>query len=142
MYLLELRIQNQQTALRYLDVVSCFFTDRPVDYEILVKFTERHTAVFAPLEHARWVREHKAMGWRQGEQYLTLPLEQDDPQARKALREQMRQHALCLDKWKDEKEIFRHYERLPFKDQGKDWKPFNSMLVLLKKFEGVRIYKL
>lgn len=135
-------INQAKSFARYLDVVSCFFTDRPVDYEILVKFTERHTAVFAPLEHARWVREHKAMGWRQGEQYLTLPLEQDDPQARKALREQMRQHALCLDKWKDEKEIFRHYERLPFKDQGKDWKPFNSMLVLLKKFEGVRIYKL
>ena len=35
-----------------------------------------------------------------------------------------------------------HYFSLSEEDQDKDWKPFNSMLKLLKKFDGLRIYKL
>ena len=27
-------------------------------------------------------------------------------------------------------------------DQGKDWLPFNSMLKLLRKYDGLRIYQL
>ena len=39
-------------------------------------------------------------------------------------------------------DIHEHYLGLSEEDQGKDWKPFNSMLKLLKKFDGIRIYKL
>ena len=38
--------------------------------------------------------------------------------------------------------IFAHYNTLPEKEQDKDWKPLNSMLELLKKFDGLRIYHL
>ena len=27
-------------------------------------------------------------------------------------------------------------------EKGKDWEPFNSMLKLIKKFDGLRIYRL
>ena len=39
-------------------------------------------------------------------------------------------------------EIRAHYNRLAAADQGKDWKPFNNLLLLLRKFDGVRIYRL
>ena len=39
-------------------------------------------------------------------------------------------------------EIAAHYDSLDEADQDKDWRPFNSMLLLLKKFDGLRIYKL
>ena len=39
-------------------------------------------------------------------------------------------------------EIRAHYFSLSEKDQDKDWKPFNRMLQLLKKFDGLRIYQL
>ncbi len=135
-------INQVKSFARYLNVLGCFYTDRPVDYELLEKFTPAQIDRFAPMEHARWVKEHKAMGWRQGDEYLTAPFVQGDPAAQKALREQLRRHALCLDSWKDDEEIFRHYDRLSPEVQGKDWKPFNSMIKLLKKFEGVRIYRL
>jgi hypothetical protein len=35
-----------------------------------------------------------------------------------------------------------HYFTLHKEDREKDWKPFNSMLYLLKKFDGLRIYQL
>lgn len=135
-------INQVKSFARYLDELGCFYTDRPVDYNLLDRFTAMHIEVFAPLEHERWIREHRAMGWSHGDFYLTVPLEQEEPEQRKALREQMRQHTLCMDSWEDENEIHIHYGQLSPEDQGKDWKPFNSMLKLLKKYDGVRIYKL
>ena len=42
----------------------------------------------------------------------------------------------------DEETILKHYESLPPIEQEKDFLPFNSLLKLLKIFDGVRIYKL
>ena len=38
--------------------------------------------------------------------------------------------------------IREHYRSLPERDKGKDWKPFNSMLKLIGRFDGLRIYQL
>ena len=135
-------INQVKSFARYLDALGCFYTDRPVDYDMLERFSATQVEVFAPLEHERWIREKKSMGWSRGDMYLTCPLEKDTPKARKTLREQMRQNYLCMDTWEDADEIYRHYEKLPISEQGKDWKPFYTMLRLLKKFDGVRIYKL
>ena len=126
---------------RYLDAIGCFYTDRPVDYDMVPAFTPEQAAVIAPLEHERWVREHLTMGWRFGMEYETLPLPEDSPEARRALREQLRCHRLAMDGDPSSEEIRMHYFDLPEEDQDKDWKPFNRMLKLLKKFDGLRIYQ-
>ena len=41
----------------------------------------------------------------------------------------------------DEK-IRAHWLSLPEEEQDKDWKPYNNLLVLLRKFDGLRIYRL
>ncbi len=133
-------INQVKSFSKYLNAIGCFYTDRPVDFEMLRAFTAEQTAVFAPMEHARWVREHRAMGWTAGNLYETAPVEAGTN--RYALREQMRQHKLCMNGDFGELEIARHYLNLPEADQGKDWKPFNSMLKLIRKFDGLRIYKL
>ena len=133
-------INQVKSFSKYLNAIGCFYTDRPVDFEMLHAFTAEQTAVFAPMEHARWVREHRAMGWTAGNLYETAPVEAGTN--RYALREQMRQHKLCMNGDFGELEIARHYLNLPEADQGKDWKPFNSMLKLIRKFDGLRIYKL
>ena len=132
---------------RYLDAVDCFYTDKPVDYEMVTEFTLSQAAVFAPLEHERWIREHAVMGWMPGDEYETLPLPPMDSAeaekaARRALREQLRRHKLAMDPDVSEEEIREHFFALPLSEQEKDWKPFNSMLGLLKKFDGLRIYRL
>ena len=60
----------------------------------------------------------------------------------KILREQLRQHKLTMNTDAAEEAILAHYYTLSANDQGKDWLPFNSMLKLLRKFDGLRIYKL
>ncbi len=130
---------------RYLDAIRCFYTDKPVDYEMVTRFTPNQAAVFAPMEHERWIREHIAMGWVYGDEYETLPLkvpEAEEKKVRSALREQMRRHKLAMDGSPTSSEVFEHYGNLSEDDQGKDWKPFNKMLKLLKKFDGTRIYRL
>ena len=129
----------------YLDAIRCFYTDKPVDYEMVKRFTPKDVAIFAPMEHERWVREHQAMGWRYGTEYETLPLDvpaEEEKAARAALREQLRRHKLTMDGRPTHDEIRAHYQRLPKIYQDKDWKPFNKLLVLLKKFDGLRIYRL
>ena len=133
-------INQVKSFSKYLNAIDCFYTDRPVDFEMLHAFTEEQIAVFAPMEHARWVLSHRAMGWTYGDLYETTPIE--DGANRYMLREQMRQHKLCMNGDFGELEIARHYLQLSEADQGKDWKPFNSMLKLIRKFDGLRIYKL
>ena len=116
---------------------------------MITRFTKEQTAIFAPMEHERWVREHIAMGWISGDLYetATIPadiLKQygDENVARKALREQFRMHKLSMEGEPTQAEIFAHYEALPLEEREKDYEPFNSMLKLIKKFDGLRIYKL
>ena len=130
---------------RYLDAIRCFYTDKPVGYDMVTFFTPEQAAIFAPMEHERWVREHIAMGWRKGDEYeaLTKDLpESERKAARAALREQLRRHKLTMDGNPTEKEVADHYRGLDEADQDKDWKPFNRMLQLLKKYDGTRIYSL
>ena len=142
-------INQAKSFARYLDALGCFYTDRPVDYEMITAFTEKQLEVFAPLEHERWIREHISMGWISGDLYETAPIPDemlrrygDEKAARKALREQLRMHKLAMDGNPKAEEIFAHYASLPPEEREKDYKPFNSMLKLIKRFDGLRIYAL
>ena len=129
-------INRAKNFSRYLDAIHCFYTDRPVDYEMVEGFTKKQAAVIAPLEHERWVREHMAMGWTKGTLYEDLNM----PDKKRDLREQMRCHKLAMEGKVTSQDIYEHYLSLSVEDQDKDWKPFNTMLRLLKKFDGLRIY--
>lgn len=145
---LEYKISNMNQAKsfdRNLNAIECFFTDKPVDFEMLKAFTQEMVAVFAPMEHERWVREHQAMGWTAGNDYETLPV-REKGEAEKAerikLREQLRMHKLTLPAGTTGKGIRNHYNTLSPEDQGKDYLPFNSMLKLMEQYDGVRIYRM
>jgi hypothetical protein len=135
-------INRAKSFSRYLNALGCFYTDRPVDYEMVTSFTADQAESIAPLEHERWVRTHRDMGWRYGTEYETLPLDPDGKEDRVTLREQLRIHRSTMDGDPTSEEIRAHYYTLPEKEQDKDWKPLNSMLELLKKFDGLRIYHL
>ena len=89
------------------------------------------------------------MGWRFGDAYLTIPLEKipfavgkTEKEARSMLREQLRIHELLLEGNPTSEEIRKHYFDLIYTEKEKDFQPFNSMLKLVKKFDGLRIYEL
>ena len=138
-------LNRARNFARYLDAIQCFYTDKPVAYEQVLRFGKKDAERFAPMEHERWLREHQAMGWCYGREYETLPLDvpaEEMKKARSALREQLRRHKLMLDGELTPERAMLHYHHLSESDQQKDWKPFNKLLVLLKKFDGVRIYRL
>jgi len=153
---LEYKLSNIRQAGsfdRYLNAIGCFFTDKPVDFDMVGSFSQRELDTIAPMEHERWVREHISMGWKAGSDYETMPLTPEDEQdaasgkvtekgIRAGYREQMRMHRLSMNGNVSSKEIYAHYNELPDKEQGKDWKPMESMLRLIKKYDGLRIYRL
>ena len=133
---------NQVRAFdRYLNAIGCFYTDQPVDYEMLGRFTPEMAEAIAPLEHLRWVRDHEMMGWSAGERYETL-IPGADNSVKADLREQLRMHRNTLPAGSSDEKILKHYSTLPPDVQGKESLPFNSLLRLLKKYDGVRIYRL
>lgn len=142
-------INQAKSFAKYLDALGCFYTDRLVDYEMVTAFTKEQIEKFAPMEHERWIKEHISMGWTSGNLYenVKLPNELLDKfaskeQARQALREQLRMHKLVMDGNPNKEDMVRHYQLLSEEDKLKDFEPFNSMLKLIKKFDGLRIYKL
>lgn len=142
-------INQAKSFAEYLDAIGCFYTDRQVDNEIIKSFTISQIKVFAPMEHGRWVREHISMSWKEGNLYNSVELPEamvrqfgDEKTARKALREQFRMHDLAMDGCPSKTEILKHYKALPLVEKEKDYLPFNTMLKLIRKFDGLRIYKL
>ena len=96
-------------------------------------------------EYERWLHEHRAMGWRFGCEYETLPLPadtEDEKHARQDLREQLRCHKMMMDGELTDERVRAHWLSLPEEEQDKDWKPFNKLLDLLREFDGLRIYRL
>lgn len=139
---LEYKLSNIHQARefdRYLNVIGCFYTDKPVDFEMLSRFSRDELDIIAPMEHERWVREHISMAWTAGDEYEK---EGKTDAERAALREQTRRHKLSMDRVKTPEEVRAHYDGLPDKEKGKDWKPMESMLKLIKKYDGLRIYRL
>ncbi len=147
---LEYQIYNIDQAAnfdRYLNAIHCFYDDRPVDFDLLTAFTEEDIMLFAPMEHERWIRAHERMGWINGRDYLNLPAPEgmspeEEKKWRNNLREQVRQHPLMTPAGSSSEQIRDHYFSLPEEEQSKDIRPFNAMLKLIRKFDGLRIYRL
>jgi hypothetical protein len=57
------------------------------------------------------------------------------------LREQMRCHKQILDGELTKARILSHIDALSNEEKDRNWMPFNSMLKLIKKFDGLRIYR-
>ena len=137
-------INQVKSFNRYLNEIHCFYTDRQVDFDMLEAFTPTQINRIAPLEYERWLQEHQAMGWRNGDLYERVPVPQgaDEQSYRAALREQTRCHKLAIDGELSKEQIISHYkEHLPEYEKQKNYQPFNNMLKLMRKFDGVRIYQ-
>ena len=137
-------INQVKSFSKYLNAIRCFYTDRPVDFDTLTEFTPEQIEIIAPMEHERWERERQAMGWRNGDIYERAPVPpgMDEKAYRKALREQTRCSKLVMDGELTQERIREHYQSLSEQDKGKDWLPFNNMLQLIGRFDGLRIYQL
>lgn len=131
---LEYKLSNigqAKACASHLSAIGCFYTDKPVDFDIVTEFTEKDMEIIGPLEHERWLRERQEMGWKFGDDYNS-----------KEEREQKRIHNLMMDGMLTQENVLQHYEALSKEEQNKDTTPMNSMLKLLKQYEGLRIYRL
>ena len=137
-------INQVKNFSRYLNAIRCFYTDRQVDFDMLEAFSPEEIACIAPMEHERWVREHRSMGWSCDDFYEHVPVPQDtcEKEYRAALREQTRCHAMAMDGELTKEKIFRHYrDALTEREKESDFQPFNCMLRLIRRFDGLRIYR-
>lgn len=125
---------NQAKAFaKYMNEIGCFYTDKPVDFELVEKFTDEELVKIGQMEHQRWLQEHYDMGWTYG-----------DPEKEK--REPERKHKDMIPGLEgfdvSEEAAKANYERLDKAEQDKDTDPMECMLTMLKMYDGLRIYRL
>lgn len=123
----------------YLEAIGCFYTDKPVAYELLDRFSDSHMAVIGPMEHERWMREKLSMGWNYDTAYQNLDMlrkcgvrDEELKSVSKNLRELTRTHVLMIE----------DYDDLDDAEQDKDTQPMNCMLKLIEQYDGLRIYRM
>ena len=128
---------NQAKAFaKYMNEINCFYTDKPVDFEMLESFSDVDLTKIGVLEHQRWLQEHFDMGWEYGE-----PKDKSE-------RELSRCHVDMIPRLStsDGKvsigQAEKNYARLSKEEQDKDTEPMECMLAMLKMFCGIRIYRL
>ena len=126
---------NQAKAFaKYMNMIGCFYHDKEVDFEQVETFTDEELVKIGKEEHHRWLQEHYDMGWTYG-----TPEE-------KSNRDFVRKHKDMIPGFKGftvpEEAAQQNYERLDKATQDKDKDPMECMLVMLKMFGGLRIYRL
>lgn len=129
---LEYRLSNIAQARRYagiLEKIGCFYTDRAVDYSPVDLFTPDEIDTISREEHALWCEEKAGMGWTLGELHTTRNDFSDSE--KKKMRECTRQH-----------NILKPFDDLDENDKFKNEDPMIVMLYLLKKYDGLTIYRL
>lgn len=129
---------------RHLNAIDCFYTDRPVDFNFLSKFSDEQIEVLAPLEHERWLNIHKDAGWIYGTDYEDCEhnFKTDEISERQAIREQLRCHKLMINEEITHSTAIEHFKSLSEEDQDKDVEPMNWMLNFMRVLDGVKIYSL
>ena len=126
---------NQAKAFEYyLDKIGCFYTDKAVDFEMVEKLGEKQLLLIGPMEHKRWLEEHYEMGWVYGE-----PKDKNERE-NKRIHKDMIKNYVYNGEVSDE-DAKEHYKELNKAEQDKDTEPMKYMLLMLKMFDGLRIYK-
>lgn len=130
---LEYKLSNIAQAkgfAKYLDAIGCFYTDRPVAYELKKDFTVEELRKIGLMEHDRWDDEKYAMGWKYGTKFVeaakSLGID------KKIIREQTRTH----------NDLGVKFNQLSKTEQNKDTDPMNDMMKLIEKYDGLRVYKI
>ena len=128
-------INQAKSFARYMDQIGCFYTDKPVDFKMVERFSNQELDIIGKLEHQRWLQEHYDMGWEYGE-----PSKQE--------RERVRKHIDLIPGFDlNQAEVTKgqaeeNYKRIGAEEQDKDQDPMECMLALLRMFDGLRIYRL
>lgn len=128
---LEFKLSNIAQAkhfAKHLEKIHCFYTDRPVDYEMVVEFSDDELMKISELEHMRWCNEKAEMGWSYGTDYER---EGYTGKQKKRARALCRRHKDMVD-----------FSELPREEVLKDSEPMKLMIKLLKVFDGLSIYRI
>lgn len=167
---LEYKINHISRAKKFskiLGKVDCFYSDQPMDCEVVTEFGTELEDTMGPAEHERWCWEHYVMGWRfiprneleklqdvsSGNCTRKIPDMKMDP---KQIRECIKLHPDLFEIPKD-KDNHEHYEKQAGLDhyreladeskhgkgsREKDTRSINNLLTLLSKEDGVKVYRL
>ena len=109
-----------------LDKIGCFYTDRPVAYEMVTSFTDEELLRLGEYEHKRWEKEKQEMCWLPGGN-MTAQLKEN----KNELRELARMHY----------DLSVNFADLSDEEKTKDTTPLNVMMNKLMEFDGIRVYR-
>lgn len=142
-------ISRAKKFARILSEVGCFYSDKPMDFDIVTQFGDELNTVMGPIEHERWCFEHWIMGWRFGSDYKKIA--EETGRSETILRECTKTH---VDMPETEgsgytKQLgIAHFEKLTEAEghaadsREKDTRSMNNLLKVLSEEDGIKVYRL
>ena len=138
-----LHVSRTKKFAKILGEIGCFYTDRPMDLEIVRSFGNELDDTMGPIEHERWLWEHWITGWRHAPGEVLEKAAKDCGLEYGIVREMTKLHPDMLegDQYSGE-EGRKHYETLSQETKNKDTEPLVNLLKVLVREDGVKVYRL
>ncbi len=138
-------ISRTKKFSKILDKIGCFYSDKPMDCEIVYEFGDELNEVMGPIEHERWIWEHWVMGWRYTDKDTLAKADQLSGYENGSARECLKLHSDMVElengKYSKEEGIA-HFRGLTDKTKEKDTRSMKNLLKVLAKEDGVKVYRL
>lgn len=149
-------ISRAKKFARILQEVGCFYSDKPMDCELVTEFNEKEDLeeIMGPMEHERWSWEHWLMGWKSIDKMKFEELKSEfrkaNPENTLNIRECLKLHPDMppLTSYYDKQIGIAHYFMLDIDKPGdnstkeKDKKSMRNLLDILSKEDGIKVYRL
>lgn len=150
---LEYKINHIGRAKKFskiLGEIGCFYSDKPMDCEIVTGFGAELNETMGPIEHERWCWEHWIMGWRYISKDELETAKEEYPEDADRIRECTKRHQdMFAVKGKYEKQAgLDHFRKLDeahghdADSKEKDTRSMRNLLKLLAQEDGVKVYRL
>ena len=132
---LEIKLSNINQAksfAHYLNLIGAFYTDKPLSLQVLDELTDKDLQTIGREEYCRWLKEMESMGWKYGEI-------RDE---KNRVDEDYVKEADLKDGKIDDDTARSYYDALDSTEKKKETDPYNLLLKILPKLEGVHFYKI
>ncbi|MBQ9142127.1 MAG: hypothetical protein IJX63_10100 [Lachnospiraceae bacterium] len=137
-------ISRTKKFSKILSKVGCFYSDKPMDCEVVTEFGSELNETMGPIEHERWCWEHWVLGWRYIPQSEWEDVKKKYLEDAAIIRECTKRHyAMFRVEGKYEKQAgLVHFQELSESNKEKDTRSICNLLKVLAREDGVKVYRL
>lgn len=152
---LEYKMNHIGRAKKFAKVLKAagyFYSDKPVDCELVTELGSELDEKMGPVEHERWCFEHYIMGWRSiSKEKLDQIVKKEEGENKEDTKPAVGWVRECVKRHPSLFEVREHYEKqtglnhyleIGKEEQHKDTRSINNLMQILAREDGIKVYRI